>query len=102
MTKASLATVISLDSPRASAAAQRRARRLSEAMRRHPAFIAQQRAAALTEDTAVVAGGISGFRCGETATDTSTQSGELAGWYDFAAELPAESAEAVVLQWHRR
>ncbi|MBY0441313.1 MAG: hypothetical protein K2Q25_04150 [Mycobacteriaceae bacterium] len=102
MTKVSLATVISLDSPRASAAAQRRARRLSEAMRRHPAFIAQQRAIAVAEEAPALVGCGSGYLGGELLAEAGPQASGPAGWYDFAAELPAESAEAVVLPWRRR
>jgi hypothetical protein len=51
---ASGATVIFLESHPAWAAAQRRARERSEAMRRHPSFLARQRAAASGDDALVI------------------------------------------------
>jgi hypothetical protein len=51
---ASGATVIFLHSHPAWAAAQRRARERSEAMRRHPSFLARRRAAASGDDIAPV------------------------------------------------
>lgn len=101
MANTALAAVIALDSPRASAAAQRRARRRSEAMHRHPSSIARQRAAALGEETVSAVGYVHGYFEGAMATDGAARPGEAHGWYDFTAELPAESAEAVVLQWSR-
>nr|WP_082129486.1 hypothetical protein [Mycobacterium haemophilum] len=54
MANASGATVVFLQSHPAWAAAQRHARQRSEAMRRHPSFLARQRAAARGVDTGPV------------------------------------------------
>lgn len=67
MANASGATVIFLHSHPAWAAAQLRARERSEAMRRHPSFLARRRAAASGDD---VAPAIRNFKV-YSGTDTS-------------------------------